>query len=146
MIFVQTSGRFKTRLLWIDEVDLQNDYFPALAQLYGLLTCLRRDQCLGTAYRDSINEFIHQETVEEVTDETLDQLMDSTRTDLYFLPHRAVYDLLRISTKCQVVFDASAKTKSGKSFNDCCLLILPSDSFYFFFERCYILRGVKHDI
>ena len=47
--------------------------------------------------------------------------MDSTRTDTYFLPHRAVYDLLRISTKCRVVFDASAKTKSGKSLNDCLL-------------------------
>ena len=64
LIFDETSKRFKTRLLWRDEVDLQNNYFPARARLDSLLRRLRRDPCLGTAYRDSINEFIHQETVE----------------------------------------------------------------------------------
>ena len=68
-----------------------------------------------------IQEFIEQSTVELVTLETLGQMMISSRVDLYFLPHRAVYYPGRVSTKCRVVMDASAKTATGKSLNDCLL-------------------------
>ena len=65
-----------------------------------------------------MKEFIDQHTVEEVTSETIEEMGDLGRADLYFLPHRAVYDPSRVSTKCRIVFDASAKTPSGFWLND----------------------------
>ena len=44
--------------------------------------------------------------------------MEPSRKDLYFLPHRAVYDDTRLSTKYRIVFDASAKTSNKLSLND----------------------------
>ena len=70
---------------------------------------LRKDHNVKAAYKSVISEFIDQSTVELVTWETLAQMMVSSRVDLYFLPHRAVYDPGRVSTKCWVVMDASAK-------------------------------------
>ena len=52
--------------------------------------------------------------VELVTSETLAQIMNSSMVDLYFLPHRAVYDPGRVSTKCLVVMDALVKMATGK--------------------------------
>ena len=71
---------------------------------------------LKAAYKSVILEFIDQATVELVTWETLAQMKESSRVDLYFLPHRAVYDPGRVSTKCRVVMDASAKTATGRVF------------------------------
>ncbi len=39
----------------------------------------------------------------------------------YYLPHSAVFNPQSPTTKCRVVFDASAKTPSGTSLNDCLL-------------------------
>ena len=61
-------------------------------------------------------------TVELVNNESQEAKEDLSRTDLYFLPHRVVYDPLRVSTKCRVVMDSSAKTLSGRSLNDCLIL------------------------
>lgn len=36
----------------------------------------------------------------------------------YYMPHQAVIRSDRSTTKCRVVFDASAKTSNGKSLND----------------------------
>ena len=65
-----------------------------------------------------MNDYIDQCTIEEVTTETIEEMGNLGRTDLYFLPHRAVYDPTRVSTKCRIVFDASAKSPSGFSLND----------------------------
>ena len=48
-------------------------------------------------------------------------MMVSSRVHIYFLPYRAVYDPGRVSTKCRVVMDASAKTAACKTLNDCLL-------------------------
>lgn len=44
---------------------------------------------------------------------------DQTVDDGYFLPHHAVLKKSSLTTKLGVVFDASAKTSSGYSLNDC---------------------------
>ena len=84
-------------------------------------THLRKDPNIKATYKSVIQEFIDQSTVELVTSETLAQMMISSRVDLYFLPHRAVYDPGRVSTKCWVVMDALVKMATGKSLNDCLL-------------------------
>ena len=82
---------------------------------------LRKDPNVKVAYKLVIQEFIEQSMVRLVTSETLAQMMISSRVDLYFLPHRAFFHPGRVSTKCRVVMDASAKTATGKSLNDCLL-------------------------
>ena len=82
---------------------------------------LHKDPNVKAACKSVIQEFIDQSTVELVMSETLTQMMISLRVDLYFLPHRAVYDLGWVSTKCQVVMDTSVKMATGKSLNDCLL-------------------------
>ena len=107
--------------MWKGKPDLVNNYAAAKARLDGLMRRLRKDPSVKAAYKSVISEFIDQSTVELVTWETLAQMMVSSRVDIYFLPHRAVYDPGRVSTKCRVVMDASAKTATGKSLNDCLL-------------------------
>ena len=119
--FDKKTGRFQTRLLWKGKPDLVNNYAAAKAKLDGLMRRLCKDPNVKAAYKSVISEFIDQATVELVTWETLAQMKESSRVDLYFLPHRAVYDPGRVSTKCRVVMDASAKTATGKSLNDCLL-------------------------
>ena len=119
--FDKSIGRFQTRLLWKGKPDLVNNYAAAKARLDGLMRRLRKDPQVKAAYKSVISEFIDQATVELVTWETLAQMQEASRVDLYFLPHRAVYDPGRVSTKCRVVMDASAKTATGKSLNDCLL-------------------------
>ena len=112
------SGRFTTRLLWRGEPKLVNNIASAKARLEGLMRRLNKDPGLKDAYLTAMNDFIEQKTVEEVVTETIAEMGKLERTDLYFLPHRAVYDPSRVSTKCRIVFDASAKTPSGFSLND----------------------------
>ena len=119
--FDEETGRFQTRLLWKGKPDLVNNYAAAKARLDGLMRHICKDPSIKTAYKSVILEFIDQSTVELVTWETLAQMMISSRVDLYFLPCRAVYDTGRVLTKCRVVMDASAKTATGKSLNDCLL-------------------------
>ena len=121
LVFDKNLGRFRTRLLWKNKVELKNNFIQAKARLDNLIKRLKKDPAHKTAYVSSINEFIQLDTVEEIPPDEISLLMDPSRTDLYFLPHRSVYDITRISTKCRIVFDASAKTKSGKSLNDCLL-------------------------
>ena len=119
--FDEETGRFQTWLLWKGKPDLVNNNAYAKARLDGLMRRLRKDPNVKAAYKSVIQEFFDQSAVELVTSETLAQMMVSSRVDLYFLPHRAVYDPGSVSTKCRVVMDASAKTATGKSLNDCLL-------------------------
>ena len=79
---------------------------------------LNKDPVLKAAYLKAMQDFIDQNTVEEVTTEAIEEMGDLGRADLYFLPHGAAYDPSRVSTKCCIVFEASAKTPSGFSLND----------------------------
>ena len=107
---------FTTGLLWRGEPDLKNNYYSAKIRFEALLRKLRNDPELMLAYIEAMNDYINMKVVEKVTDLNA---QDPGRKDVYFLPHRAVYDALRLSTKCRIVFDASAKTGTGKSLNDC---------------------------
>ncbi|XP_043498454.1 uncharacterized protein LOC122521768 [Polistes fuscatus] len=48
----------------------------------------------------------------------MEKLNSSSRNDGYYLPHHAVIKQLSLNTKLRVVFDASAKSDNGLSFND----------------------------
>ena len=115
MHFDAKTNRFVTGLLWRDKPDLINNYPSAKARLDNLLSKLRENPIMKKAYVDAMNEYINMNVVERVTDLNITDLV---RRDVYFLPHRAVYDEARLSTKCRIVFDASAKSGNKRSLND----------------------------
>ena len=115
MYFDESLKRFVTGLLWRDQPDLINNFPSAKARLDNLLSKLRGNPILKKAYVDAMNEYINMQVVEKVTDPNITDLV---RRDVYFLPHRAVYDEARLSTKCRIVFDASAKSGNKRSLND----------------------------
>ena len=115
MYFDENLKRFVTGLLWRDQPDLINNFPSAKARLDNLLSKLRGNPILKKAYVDAMNEYINMQVVEKVTDPNITDLV---RRDVYFLPHRAVYDEARLSTKCRIVFDASAKSGNKRSLND----------------------------
>ena len=94
------TGHFQTRLLWKGKPDLVNNHAAAKARLDGLMRRLLKNPSVKATYKSVILEFIDQSMVELVTLETLEQMMVSSRVNIYFLPHRAVYDPRRVSTKC----------------------------------------------
>lgn len=112
--FNQEKGRFETALLFREKPNLKNNYDRALARFHSLQNSLKKNSELNEVYTKAINDFIENNVVELVQDENY---KEGGRDDLYYLPHRAVYDPERISTKCRVVFDASAKTATGYSLN-----------------------------
>ena len=137
MYLDENLGGFVTGLLWCDKPDLINNYpsakgrldnplsklranplnnnYPsAKARLDNPLSKLRANPILKQAYVDAMNEYINMKVVEKVTDQNITDLV---RRDVYFLPHRAVYDEGRLSTKCRIVFDASAKSGNKLSLN-----------------------------
>ena len=118
LTFNQERGRFRTGLLFREDPHLLNNFHAAKARLESLLRKLRKDPELKAAYTASMQEFFDLEVAEEVFDP---DPANPTRRDVYYLPHRAVYDPTRISSKCRPVFDASCKTATGKSLNQCLL-------------------------
>ena len=115
MHFDKNLYRFVTGLLWREQPDLINNYPSAKARFDNLISKLRAKPDLKKAYVDAMNEYIDMKVVERITDPNL---TDLKRRDIYFLPHRAVYDEARVSNKCRIVFDASAKSGNKKSLND----------------------------
>ena len=112
--FNPARGRFETALLFKNPPNLLNNYDRALARFAALQRTLNRNDELKDVYCKAIHDFLDAGVVELVHD---DQAENKDRRDIYYLPHRAVYDPTRISTQCRVVFDASAKTATGNSLN-----------------------------
>ena len=107
--------QFVTGLLWRAYPDLVSNFVSARHRLDSLMRKLSQNPELRHAYRKAMEEYILSQAVERVHDPAT---ADPSRTDVYYLPHRAVYDASRVSTKCRIVFDASAKTAKKKSRND----------------------------
>ena len=113
--FHKGPKRFVTGLLWRAYPDLVSNFASARNRLDSLMRKLRQNPELRQAYREAMEEYIRSRVVERVDDPAA---ADLSRTDVYYLPHRAVYDVSRVSTKCRIVFDASAKSPNKKSLND----------------------------
>ena len=103
--------RFITGLLWRAYPDLVSNFASARNRLDSLMRKLRQNPELMHAYREAMEEYILSRVVERVDDPAAEDL---SRSDVYYLPHQAVYDVSRVSTKCRIVFDASAKSPKKK--------------------------------
>ena len=87
----------------------------AVRRLESIERRLRHDPVKAKAYNSAINEYVEKGFAEVVPNEN-----DEDRTVRY-LPHHAVFRDDKTTTKCRIVFDASAREGDGVSLNDCVL-------------------------
>lgn len=121
------SGRFIVSLPFKDDLkNLGDSYEMAYNRFLSLEKRLSKNIELKKDYCEFIREFEelnHMNRVsclrESTTKGTIhnEQNKKLNLKDGYFLPHHAVVKE-SLTTKCRVVFDASAKTSSGLSLND----------------------------
>ena len=71
---------------------------------------------LHKKYADLIQEFLDLGHLEKVPSEDLEN------PQKFYLPHHCVHKLDSTTTKLRVVFDASAKSSSRMSLNDCLMV------------------------
>lgn len=104
------NGRFSVKMPFkeIPEQALGNSYFLAKKRFLNLEKKLNNNSQLKQSYTAFIEEY-----------KNLGHLNEIKRPIFgYYLPHHAVLREQSETTKLRVVFDASAKTNSGKSLND----------------------------
>ncbi|XP_025407331.1 uncharacterized protein LOC112681281 [Sipha flava] len=105
------SGRFTVPLLFRNPVT--DDMFSgsravALKRFDSLEKRLSADDQLRQAYCKFMSEYI-----------TLGHMSIAKSSGTYFIPHHAVYKSSDVNAKLRVVFDASARTFTGPSLNQC---------------------------
>ena len=112
---------YEVRLPWKrDHPKLENNYAQAVKRLESIERKLKRDPEKAEAYTTAINQYVEKGFAEEVLDLT------SGDGSVRYLPHHAVFRADRQTTKCRIVFDASAREQDSVSLNDC---VLPGPAF-----------------
>ena len=107
---------YEVRLPWKrDHPKLENNYAQAVKRLESIERKLKRDPEKAEAYTTAINQYVEKGFAEEVLDLT------SGDGSVRYLPHHAVFRADRQTTKCRIVFDASAREQDNVSLNDCVL-------------------------
>lgn len=97
----------------LDVSELGDSRQMALRRFYGLEKRLSKNAALKDAYSEFINEYLKLGHMKSVNLSELE-----TKKHVYYLPHHPVVRENSLTTKLRVVFDASAKTTTGKSLND----------------------------
>ena len=111
------EGRFVVRMPFKGgEFKLSLSKNLAMRRFLNLERKLKRDPELQKRYSDFITEFIDLGHMEKVPNSELNNPQN------FCLPHRCVFKEDSSTTKLRVVFDASAKTTSGFSLNDCLMV------------------------
>ena len=75
---------------------------------------LKLDPQKAEVYSTAINQYVENGFAEEAPDQ-------SSEGVVRYLPHHAVFRPGKTTTKCRIVFDASAREEGGVSLNDCVL-------------------------
>ncbi|XP_030757751.1 uncharacterized protein LOC115883521 [Sitophilus oryzae] len=102
------SGRFIVKIPFKNNIEQLGDSRDmALKRFYHLERKFKNNPELKSDYVKFMSEY-----------ESLGHMCDDVVDDGYYLPHHAVIKNCSITTKCRVVFDASAKSSSGFSLNN----------------------------
>ena len=110
------GSNYQVRLPWKkDHPKLENNYVQAVKRLQSIERKLKRDPEKAEAYTTAINQYVEKGFAEEVPDPS------SGGGNFRYLPHHAVFRADRKTTKCRIVFDASASEQDSASLNDCVL-------------------------
>ncbi|XP_068739657.1 uncharacterized protein [Montipora capricornis] len=108
--------RYEVPLLWkSDAPPLKSNYLQAVKRLEGVERQLRRNAERANAYKDAINQYVEKGFAVEVKEAA------DGNEKIRYLPHHAVFREDKKTTKCRVVFDASASDEHEVSLNDCIL-------------------------
>ncbi len=110
------EGRIITTMPFFkDETKLGNSYRQALLRFENIERKLEKMPKTYELYREFMKEFLDLKHMELVPVGELDLPVNQC----YYIPHHCVAKEDSTTTKLRVVFDASAKTTSGISLNDC---------------------------
>ncbi|XP_063890748.1 uncharacterized protein LOC126055712 isoform X1 [Helicoverpa armigera] len=118
-IFVETTyrdadGRFVVTIPLKESPDVLGDsYSMAKRRFLSLERRLAKDAYLKQLYVSFMTEYIELGHMSEYNSH-----LNTTSSYSNYLPHHGVLNESKSTTKLRVVFDASARTTSGKSFND----------------------------
>ena len=108
------EGWYETGLARTEnKVPLNNNKSGSLGRLKLLLKRLKQNPEIFKAYDQVIRDQLVNNVAEKVSED------QSENPKQFFLPHRPVIRQNAESTKLKVVYDASAKSESGYSPNDC---------------------------
>lgn len=108
------EGRYYVTWPWKeDDADLPQNRELALGRLRSCLTRMKNRPDLLRRYNDVIQDQLQKGIIEKVNE-------DSADGKKHYLPHQAVINPLKTTTKLRIVYDASAKTRrEHQSLNDC---------------------------
>ena len=110
------NGRYKVPLPWREFHDpLPTNYQLSVNRLQGLLRRLKQDPNVLKEYDSIIQDQLQQGIIEAIPAD------EASPKAVHFLPHHAVVRRDKSTTKVRVVYDASAKSGSSPSLNDCLL-------------------------
>ena len=108
------EGWYETGLVWNEnEAPLKNNKSGSLGRLKSLIKRLEQNPELFESYNQIIKDQLAINVIEKVPESESDNPKE------FFMPHRPVIREDAESTKLRVVYDASAKSESGYSLNDC---------------------------
>ncbi|XP_074629528.1 uncharacterized protein LOC141887130 [Acropora palmata] len=98
---------YEVPLLW--KSDAQSNYLQAVTRLEGVERQLRGNEERANAYKDAINQYVEKGFAADGNEK------------VRYLPHHIVFREDKKTTKCRVVFNASASDEHEVSLNDCIL-------------------------
>ncbi|XP_055714973.1 uncharacterized protein LOC129809183 [Phlebotomus papatasi] len=108
-----SEGRYVVRLPLNDNIKhLGNNRFSSVKQLLYLEKRLNKNEELKQEYSKVIEEYLQLGIVELVPH-------DELNLPSFYLPHHCVVKEHSTTTKVRIVFNASAKSQTGLSLNDC---------------------------
>ncbi|XP_053699003.1 uncharacterized protein LOC128745972 [Sabethes cyaneus] len=132
------EGRYIVRLPFKENLihSLGDNNKTALHRFQLLERRLARNPTLGAQYVDFMSEYHRLGHMEPVTENT------NEKVPSYYMPYHPVVRESSTTTKVRVVYDASCKTNTGPSLNDCLLVgpIVQEDL------RSIIMRARTHAI
>ena len=104
----ERDGRYTVSPLFKQNfIPIKNNYYLARKRYKTLKRMIGRNKLKNKSYSEAIQQMIEKGEVEEIQEEPMEaRNMDRT---INYLPHHGVFKFDRISTKCRIVFDASAK-------------------------------------
>ncbi len=114
-LYREPDGRYVVRLPWKDTTTpLPSNYCMAMARLKSVLLRLSKEKLMEVdqIIQDQLREHIIEEA--PIRQNVSDTPRGGEVHRIHYLPHRWVQE----KTKIRVVYDASAKTKTGVSLND----------------------------
>ena len=108
------DGRYHASWPWkYEHPPLPENRELAFGRLKSLITKMKNNRELATQYDNVIQDQLRLGVIEKVKPGSSDSIK-------HYIPHHAVVNPFKTTTKVRMVYDASAKTKQeNKSLNDC---------------------------